>query len=73
MYLAIATHPDIAYAIGRLPSFLDCYRPEHWEAAIWVLHYLKGTRTHVLMLGGKAPLMLIGYSDSDYANCLNTS
>ena len=73
MYLAIATRPDIAYAVGRLSSFLDCYRPEHWEAAIWVLHYLKGTRTHVLMLGGKAPLMLIGYSDSDYANCLNTS
>jgi transposase InsO family protein len=73
MYLAIATRPDIAYAVGRLSSFLDCYRPEHWEAAIRVLRYLKGTRTHTLVLGGRTPLTLMGYSDSDYANCLDTS
>ena len=73
MYLAIATHPNIAYAVGQLSSFLNCYRPEHWEAAIRVLRYLKGTCTHVLTLGGKTPLTLIGYSDSDYANCLDTS
>jgi transposase InsO family protein len=73
MYLAVATRPDISYAVSRLSTFLDCYSPEHWAAAIRVLRYLKGTRAHVLVLGGKNSLNLSGYSDSDYANCLDTS
>jgi hypothetical protein len=28
-YLAIATHSDIAFAVGWLASFMDCYRVEH--------------------------------------------
>ena len=73
MYLSVATRPDISYAVGRLSSFLDCYRPEHWEAVIRVLRYLKATRTYALTLGGRGSLSLLGYSDSDYANCLETS
>jgi hypothetical protein len=73
MYFAVASHPDISYAVGRLSSFLDCYRLEHWEAAIRVLRYLKGTRSHALVLGRRNALTLSGYSDSDYANCVDTS
>ena len=73
MYLAIATRPDIAYTVSRLSSYLDCYGPEHWSAAIRILCYLKGTHDYVLVLGGTNPLRLSGYSDSDYANCLDTS
>ena len=73
MYFSVATRPDISYAVGRLSSFLDCFRLEHWEAAIRVLRYLKGTRLLNLVLGGKNPLSLSGYSDSDYANCVDTS
>src|SRR6201996_2708866 len=73
MYLSVATRPDISYAVGRLSSFLDCYCLEHWDTAIRVLHYLKGTATYGLTLGGQNPLSLIGYSDSDYANCVDTS
>ena len=53
--------------------FVDCYRPEHWEAAIRVLQYLKGTKDYALSLGGKNVLALIGYSDLDYTNGINTS
>ena len=42
-YLAVATRPNIAFAVGRLASVLDCYQPEHWDAAIRVICYLKGT------------------------------
>ena len=73
MYIAVGTRPDISYAVGRLSSFLDCYTPEHWEAGIRVVRYLKGTRTLGLSLGGNNPISLIGYSDSDYANCQDTS
>jgi len=61
-YIAVATRPDIAYAAGHLASFLDCYRPEDWTAAIRVLGYLKGTRALFLVLGGTNPLTLVGYS-----------
>ena len=73
MYLAVATRPDISYAVGRLSSFLDDFRLEHWEAAIRVLRYLKSTRSLGLTLGGRNPLAISGYSDSDYANCVDTS
>jgi len=73
MYIATGTRPDIAYAVGHLASYLDCYGLEHWEAAIQVLRYLKGTCLLCLRLGGTNPLQLIGHSDSDYANCPDTS
>ena len=37
-YITVGTHPDIAYAIDCLASFLNCYRLEHWEAAISAHH-----------------------------------
>ena len=43
MYISVATRPDISFAVGRLSSFLDCYRLEHWNAALRVVRYLKGT------------------------------
>jgi hypothetical protein len=51
-YLAVATRPDIAFAVWRLASVLDCYWPEHWDTAIRVVRYLKGTRLFNLTLGG---------------------
>src|SRR6266702_596646 len=73
MYIAVATRPDISYAVGRLSSFCNSFRLEHWSAAIRVLRYLKSTRTMCLNLGGTNQLRLLGYSDSDYANCMETS
>ena len=73
MYISVATRLDISFAVGRLSSFLDCYRLEHWNAALRVVCYLKGTRSHSLVLGGKNAITLTGFSDSDYANCVDTS
>ena len=56
MYLAIGTHPDIAFAVGRLATVYDCYHPEHWDVAIRVVRYLKGTRDFHLELGGFNPI-----------------
>jgi hypothetical protein len=72
-YLAVATRPDISFAVGRLASVLDCYRPEHWDAAIKVVRYLKGTRLLSLELGGSNAIRSLGFADSDWANCPETS
>jgi hypothetical protein len=69
MYVASGTRPDIMFAVSKLSRFLSCYREVHWQAAIRVVRYLKGTRDMELQLGGSSPaLSLIGYCDSDYAN-----
>jgi hypothetical protein len=64
MYLAIATHPDIALIVQQLSQYLDCYFFEHWEATKCVIRYLKGTRTHKLYLGGPCNVLLHGFTDS---------
>jgi hypothetical protein len=72
LYLAIGTRPDISYAVQQLSQYLDCYSFEHWTAATRLVRYLKGTRDLQLHLGGDHPISLHAFSDSDWANCLDT-
>ncbi|CAA7267819.1 unnamed protein product [Cyclocybe aegerita] len=72
IYLAIGTRPDISYAVQQLSQFLNCYTYAHWTAATRVVRYLKGTRSLALRLGGKGSIRLLGFTDSDWANCLDT-
>jgi hypothetical protein len=44
LYLAIATRPDIAYAVGVLCRFNVNPGPKHWGAVKHLLRYLKGTK-----------------------------
>jgi hypothetical protein len=69
LYLSVCTRPDIAFAVGILSKFLDKAGETHWQAAIRVLLYLKGTSSHGLPLGGKLKAeTLLAYVDADYAN-----
>jgi hypothetical protein len=72
-YVAVATCPDITFTIGRLAFFLECYHPEHWSVAVQVLQYLKGTCSLCPTLGSINSLHLLGYSNSDYTNYIDTS
>lgn len=72
MYLAVGTRPDISFAVSKLCQFLDCYRRDHWLAAVRVVRYLKGTRNLSLVLGGSHALDLIAFSDSSFADCPDT-
>jgi hypothetical protein len=72
LYIAIGTRPDIAYAIQQLSQFLDNYSYAHWHAATRVVRYLKGTKHFSLHLGGNNNVNILGYTDSDWANCLDT-
>jgi hypothetical protein len=72
MYLAIATRPDIAFAIGKLSQFLAFYNFMHWLAAKRVLHYLKGTCTLRLKLSSTVLARISGFSDASHACCPDT-
>jgi hypothetical protein len=70
MYAALATRPDIAYAVTALCQFMAKPNISHWTAAKRVFRYLQGTREHQLVYGdhGAKHIPLHGYSDSDWGN-----
>lgn len=72
MYLTVSTQPNISYSVSKLTQFLDCHCQIHWDAAIQVVHYLKGTQTLSLVLGGDPDINLVSFSDLSYADCLDT-
>ena len=43
MYVAIATRPDISFAVSCLSQFLENLGEAHWQAVKHVFHYLAGT------------------------------
>lgn len=72
LYLAISMHPNISYTIQQLLQYFDSYTFKHRNVAIRLVHYLKVTRDIKLHLRGNNPIMLLTYSDLDWANCLDT-
>ena len=69
MYLMVCTRPDISHTLAVLSSFLAVGRhgAKHWQAAIRVLRYIKGTKDLDLCLGSGGDC-LQGYSDSSWAD-----
>lgn len=66
MYLAVATRPDIAFAVSTLSQFLDNPGDAHWEAVKRIFRYLAGSKSFELTYGGERH-DLIGYTDADGA------
>ena len=73
MYLAIGTRPDLAYSVSLLCRYMDGYSDQHWNAAKHVLRYLRNTISMGLTFrGSENPPVLTGFSDSDYAGCVDS-
>ena len=64
MYLAITTHPNIAFTVLILSCFLNNPRDVHWEAVKHVYCYLKFTKDMSLTYGGNQH-DLEEYTDAD--------
>jgi transposase InsO family protein len=69
MYLAVATRPDIAYAVGVLARFNKNPGPLHWKAVKHLFRYLKGTLDYTLTYSGSTPSseLFSTYTDADHA------
>ena len=68
IYLAV-TRPDLAYSVHILSQFMQEPKSEHWEAALRVVRYLKGTPGQGILLRSDSDLSLQGWCDSDWAAC----
>ena len=67
MYAAVATRPDIAFAVSLLSQFLDNPGEVHWQAVKRIFCYLKGTRDLTLTYGSERH-ELLGYTDANGAS-----
>ena len=72
MYAQVCTRPDIAFAVGMLGRYQSNPDIDHWKAAKKVMRYLQGTKDYMLMYRRTDNLEVIGYSDSDYAGCIDS-
>jgi hypothetical protein len=63
-WAALATRPDIAFAVATVARFASNPGPAHWEAVKRIFRYLSGTRDLWLTYGEEnSPLE--GYADAD--------
>lgn len=69
-YAAIATRPDLTFAVHKLAQFASNPDESHFNAAKRVLRYLKGSINYSLIFHGNQSdsFKLIGYSDADWAS-----
>ena len=69
-YLAIATRPDIAYAVAVLARFSQNPGPLHWKAIKHLFRYLKGTLDYRLTYSPSSSSnsdLFVTYTDADHA------
>lgn len=68
LYLVQGSRPDIAFAVGDVSRFNNCFGKAHWVAVKRILRYLKGTaHLKIKYCTGRAS-KLMGYTDADWAS-----
>jgi hypothetical protein len=66
------TRPDISFATQQLSQFLHKPTATHYHAACRVVRYLKHNPGRGLMFPRSSELQILGYSDADWAGCIDT-
>ena len=74
IYAMMGTRPDIAASVGIVSKYLAKPGHLHWQATKRIMRYLKGSAALGITLGGTSDDVgtLFGFSDSDYAGCLDS-
>ena len=75
MYLALGTHPDIAFVVNKLVQYTSNLKPLHWTAVKCIFQYLKYMKNFTLTYRGDDEDILNTelniFCNTDWAN--NTS
>ena len=71
MYAQVCTRPDLAFAISVLGRYQSNPGEQHWVAAKKVLRYLQRTKSFMLVYKKVENLELVGYTDADFAGCVD--
>ncbi|KAI3680197.1 hypothetical protein L2E82_50582 [Cichorium intybus] len=70
-YLTI-TRPDISYSVNQASQHLHAPTDAHFQSVKRILRYVKGTITFGLTFRQPQTQTILGYSDADWARCLET-
>jgi hypothetical protein len=70
IYTQVCTRPDISFIVGMLGRYQTDPRMDHWAKK--VLRYLQGTKNYILTFRKSDNLEVIGYSDSDFSDCVDS-
>ena len=65
-YLTI-TRLDISFPMSVVSQFLQSPSDSHWDAAVRILRYVKGTLDQGVLYENKGHTQIIGYSDVNWA------
>ena len=63
-YLAI-TRSDISFPVSTVSQFLQSPCDSHWDVAIRILRYVKGTPCQGVLYENRGHTQIVGYSDAD--------
>ncbi|KAD0286868.1 hypothetical protein E3N88_44505 [Mikania micrantha] len=70
-YLTI-TRPDLSYAVNQASQHLQSPTTAHFQSLKRILRYVKGTLSFGLTFDCPVTTTLVGYSDADWARCIET-
>jgi hypothetical protein len=72
MYAQVRTHPDLAFVTRMLGRYQKNLGISHWNGIKKALRYIQDTKGIILTYERSDSLEIVGYSDSDFAGCLDT-
>ena len=61
----IITHSDISFPMSVVSQFLQSPCHSHWDAAVYILRYVKGTLGQGVLYENRGHTQIVGYSDAD--------
>ncbi|XP_016544317.2 secreted RxLR effector protein 161-like [Capsicum annuum] len=68
MYLT-ATRPNIVNGVSLLSTYMHCASEIHFQAAKYVIRYVKGTINFGIIIKKTSDFKFHGFSDSDWVGC----
>ena len=66
------TRPDITFVLQQLSQHVFAPREAHWDAALYLLRYLKLSPSTSIFISINNDLNLSAYCDADWASCSET-
>ena len=72
MYAMVVTRTDISHTVGFISRFMHNPGRPYWNAVMHVFRYLAGTKDHNILFGPNRTSGVVGYTDSDFADCVDS-
>jgi hypothetical protein len=72
IYAQVCTRPDLAFVARMLGRYQSNPGEVHRKGAKKALHYCQGTKEIMLTYKRSEKLEIVGYSDADFAGCVDS-